>query len=236
MKLSKRSKICAGMLIAALALNAMFSSPSDHSLRSRVMKLTNDYGLCSGEQVRAPSGVDYVLTAAHCKPLADASGSIKVTTEDGRELMRKIIAEDPMSDLLLLEGVPGIRGLDIASYDLPREHVRTFTHGNRFDTYKTEGVLIQDQRIMVMLSIILTEDEAAACNMPKNFIVDIGWGARACLLTGLETATTAMIVPGSSGGPIVNDSGELLGVVSAGDGHFGYLVRLYDIKAFMHNY
>lgn len=235
LKKYQKFRIPAAIALIAIMLFSM-AGPSDNSIRSRVLKLSSSFGMCSGEQVRAPSGVDYVLTAAHCKPLADQNGDIRVTTEDGRELMRKIVAEDPMSDLLLLEGVPGIRGLDIANWDYAREHVRTFTHGNRFDTYKTEGVLIQDGKIMVMLDVIRSFQDEMACTQPKNAVVDIGFGLRVCLLSVVETATTAMIVPGSSGGPILNDSGQLIGVVSAGDGHFGYLVRLYDIKQFMHNY
>lgn len=226
------------MFVAALALCLMIymKGPSDHSIRSRVMKLTSPFGLCSGEQVRAPSGIDYVLTAAHCKGLIDATGSITVTTEDGKVLKRRVIAEDGMSDLLLLEGVPGIKGLDIASWDYARQHVRTFTHGNRFDTYKTDGVLIQDNYVQVMLSLIDTPEKDMACHEPKNSIVDVGFGLQLCILQGYETVTTAMIVPGSSGGPVVDDSGSLIGVVSAGDGHFGYLVRLVDIKFFLRSY
>jgi S1-C subfamily serine protease len=211
---------------------------SESYLYNRAVKLISIRGTCSGEQVRAPSGIDYILTAAHCLPLAQ-DGSITIITEDGRRMQRKVIAEDTRSDLLLLEGVPNLRGLDIADYSLPKEKVRTFTHGRGLDTYKTEGVLIQNIQLPVPLFAITSEGDIARCQMTKHRITDLDFGfmvIKVCLLDVQETITTAMIVPGSSGGMVVDANGDLVGVVSAGDGFFGYLVRLEDIRIFIRNY
>lgn len=205
-------------------------------IKNRVVRIASATNSCSGEQVRGASGEDYILTAAHCFGITQ-DPTFYVTTEDGRVLKRKVIAEDIKSDLLLLEGVPGLRGLDTANYYYRNMPVRSFTHGDRLDTYKTEGVLIQHRDIMVLIGMVETEEQATRCQSKPGVyeILDLGFFI-GCIAHYNETATTALIVPGSSGGPVVNDMGSLVGVVSAGGDNFGYLVNLDDIQRFLSAY
>lgn len=215
-------------------------SKSDDAIRARVVKLSSARNMCTGEQVRAPSGVDYILTAGHCRLIADANGYMTVTTEDGKILKRKIIAEDEKSDLLLLEGLPGVQGLDIAQYVYEHQAIRTFTHGSNMVTHKTEGELIETHNVAVPMDLVEDDASAAKCtSQPKFKVLDlpsIFGSIRYCVLSVDEVATTAKITPGSSGGPVVDSSGDLVGVASATDENWGYLVTLKDIKAFIRNY
>jgi hypothetical protein len=144
--------------------------PTERQLRNQVVKLISKSGTCSGEQVRAPSGIDYILTAAHCKNLDEGTGSIVVITEQGRIIKRKIIEEDPYSDLLLLEGVPNLVGMNIANSISKTQHVRSFTHGAGLDTYKTEGELIQYMLINIPIKQIEDPDKETGCTDPKHEI------------------------------------------------------------------
>ncbi len=207
---------------------------SDRYLKSRVMKLEGPRGMCSGEQVRAPSGVDYILTAAHCAPIA-VDGQIMVTTEDGRKLNRRIIAEDDSSDLLLLEGIPNMRGLDIARHSQHMQQVRTFTHGGRMNTWKSKGTLMDTISVDILLEEIMSNEDAAACSKPKNRQVDY-FGHNLCLLHVYEDVSDALSIPGSSGGMVVDNDGDLVGVVSAGGNGLSLFVRLSDIRIFLGNY
>lgn len=236
-KIAKRklALIAAGIAICLL----LFKPKSDSYFKDHAVKLMGNGHMCSGEQVRAPSGVDYILTAAHCGILANG-GQILTITEDGRSLMRKIVAEDPTSDLLLLEGLPGLHGLSIAKSIVPGEHVRTYTHGSNHDTYRTDGALLELQRVIAPLHIIESEADEVKCNsMAKTHVEEYDMffiQLKVCVLDVLESTTSAQIVHGSSGGMVINDSDKLVGVVSAGDGSFGFLVTLVDINHFLRNY
>lgn len=233
--MSKIKKLIAVGIIALALIIARPHGPSNKEIMSKVVQLQGNGSLCSGEQVRAPSGVDYILSAAHCAHLA-TDGSIEVKTEDGRKMKRRVIAEDPMSDLLLIEGLPNLKGLDIAESVHRGQAVRTFTHGRGFATYETTGVIIEDKRIAVSVFDIMDDKALAKCKSMPKYVVDQGWFGMSCMLNVSETATTALVAPGSSGGMVLDASGKLIGVVSAGDSTFGYLVTLDHIKSFLANY
>lgn len=212
-------------------------SGGDAEVRANAVQLVGG-GSCSGEQVIAASGRKYILTAEHCKDLSGDKSSITVKTEDGRTLERNIVAEDVNSDLLLLEGVPGIEGLQIANKYEAQQNIRTFTHGAGLPLYKTNGVLIGKRYVNIMLGVIGV-NYRGDCKEAKNIIGDVETplgGVKACGLHVEEAVSTAAAVPGSSGGIVVNDANELIGVVSATDGSFSYFVTLKDIKSLLANY
>jgi hypothetical protein len=241
MKNKKPVILCA--LLGALCIYSAFCSPSEYWLRQRVVKLTGPggHGSCSGEQVKAPSGKNYILTAAHCLSLKDSDGNIKIHKEDKSTFEARVVAEDDASDLALLDGVPNFRGIDVASEVQAHSLLRTFTHGAGLDTYKTEGELISYSHIFIPTGLIGSDAEESKCvSQQKNTLetIDIlpGISVKICVLDVWEAATSALVVPGSSGGMVVNDEGSLVGVVSATDGHLGFLVKLSDIRRFLSGY
>lgn len=216
------------MLVFGLAA----CSPSDKSIMNRVVKVVSPKGSCTGEQIKAPSGKNYVLTAAHCAGLA-YRGIMQLIDNAGTVHYSRVIAEDDKSDLLLLEGLQGVKGLEIGDSDAVGTAVRSFTHGAGHPTYKTEGIIVAHQYIEVLLGQIESLEEEALCAAHAKSYVTEFFESKLCILGEVTSVTTAFIVPGSSGGPVVNNQGQLVGVVSAGGGGFGYLVTLSDIQNFL---
>lgn len=224
-------------LIGLFIVCTIFSgcSPSEKEIREKIVKIVGDKGLCSGEQVKGHSGKSYIITAAHCKDIS-STDVYTVFRESGEKLKLRAIEEYEDNDLLLLEGLPGVEGLEVASNSFRNEKIWTYTHGGGLDTYITEGRQLQVQNVQIFMGPVTDEK---SCQSSKYNIQDINsfFGSiRACMMKLRLMGTTAKVVPGSSGGAIVNYKGELVGVVSATDGNFGYSVPIDSIQAFLAGY
>lgn len=230
---------CTAICLMLMGFASDYSRKVDSHVTSKVVRIIGDNGMCSGEQVKTAMGKSYVLTAAHCKELKiGLFGVYRVEDANKRMHFLKVIAEDPNSDLLLLEGLPNVEGLNIAERSPPAfREIHTYTHGRNLDTYKTSGTIIEDKAVpVIMFDIAVEADEARCKEMPKLMVLESMWGGKACVMFVPLTFSTAFVAPGSSGGAVVNEDGELIGVVSAGGQGFGLFVRLQDIKAFLSAY
>lgn len=153
---SKHKKKIAAFCIALVLCGILgLCRKTDRQIRNQIVKLQSSKGSCSGVEVKAPSGVTYILSAGHCTAVSIDGKNIDVITEDGKTLSRRIIAEDPSSDLLIIEGMPGAYGLDIAKSLGRFDRVRTFTHGLGLPTYETSGyVIAEDVSVGAIISAI----------------------------------------------------------------------------------
>jgi hypothetical protein len=224
------------LFVLAVGCNKSPHIPTDSEMRASVVKLDSPRGSCSGTQVEAPSGKKYILTAAHCLPLAQ-DGIMHVVTEDAGSYFSKVLEEDMTSDLLLLEPAPGVPAVKIAK-DLSRnEHLKSYTHGAGYPTYSTEGSYVGEDIAQFVSGQIDSDADRAKCSAAKNkiekmsfFGIDMG---EVCTVKVPESVVTVKLVPGSSGGMVANDRGELMGVCSCGNQDFTMLVTLKDIQKFL---
>lgn len=207
---------------------------SDSYIRNAVIKLTSPSGQCTGVQIKAGSKLK-VLTAAHCIGLV-IDGKVRAQGEDGATVDLDFIAEDNNSDLMLLSGSDKFGSIDVAQSLRLYDKVHSMTHGAGAATFRMDGEALDEVSGGFMIGEVYTPEEVAECVKHKKYTIELDMSGMICVLNVQSLRSTAQALPGSSGGPLVNAAGELVGIVSYGNTRlplFAYYVRLVDIQAFI---
>ncbi len=216
----------------------------------------------SGFAVKAPSGQTYILTNDHVCGVSKDGRTVLVTGPDGQSIRRNIIAHDDNSDLCLIEGMPGVSGLEVA-WSTPEvgDMIRTVGHPRLMPTHVSVGELTGFQTIQVGIGPISVTNPRTGqaeqvdperggilpeqCMLPKHSQEDIEIDmmffvlkVKFCVLTVKNAYTTSVIIhPGNSGSPVINFWGNVVGVVFASDDtNWGRMVPLHDVKAFLSHF
>lgn len=212
---------------------------TEQRLRSPVVKLFGiEGGSCSGIRVKWNNKF-YTISAAHCHDLAQ-SKRIQSHGVDKKLEVLKVLYEDPYADLLLLSN-PHNEGVDLADNWQENEKVITMTHGSGKPAYKTEGELLNIEFVRFPLFTIYTPELLKQCNTrhPK-YSIEHNQGVMeltsVCYMQYWGVWSTAKVVPGSSGGAVLNLDGKLVGIVSASNQDFSIFVTLEDIKRMLVRY
>jgi putative serine protease PepD len=168
----------------------------------------------------------YVLTNNHVITLDGASndGTIEVTTADGRIFSAEIVGTDPIVDLAVIKlvdasGLTPIEFGDIDALDVGDRAVVIGAPLGLANTV-TDGIIsVLDRSIQIRSSAVPddgTEQEDQGGSGPFDFDIpgqQSTGGSGSISVPVIQT--DASINPGNSGGALVNDSGELVGIVVA---------------------
>lgn len=208
----------------------------DTYVPKKVVQLVSSKGSCSGIHVDIGDRT-YILSASHCLPLQNDRGEILVKDDEMSEpIPRRVLDEDENSDLILLEALPGRSGLDIADNAYFKEKLYSYTHGRGYATHKTEGSYIQNEVVDIIISL---DPDDCDLSKPKYKIIKVNllfFELSACALHTDSMVSEMPTAPGSSGGPVVNKYGDLVGIVFAGGGGYSFFVTLTDIQNFVANW
>ena len=167
----------------------------------------------------------YVLTNNHVVTLDGASNdsAIEVTTADGRIFAAEIVGNDPTVDLAVIKladasGLTPIEFGDVGDLDVGDRAVAIGAPLGLANTVTDGIVSVLDRSIQIASSAVPddgTQEEEGGQN-PFNFDIPgqpSNPGSGSISIPVIQT--DASINPGNSGGALVNDSGELIGVVVA---------------------
>lgn len=220
------------LIATILATGCVHNPRNDKQLREYVYNIHAETGMCTGVQVRAPSGKVYLLTASHCRSLLE-NGSVLAQDESGKDYEVSLVKEDPASDLLLLTS-PSEKGVSIASSIAAHERLHSMTHGGNWPSHRGDGEYLGQEEVLIVDHQIESPLDLPECSTSKFSIEKaVSTGIFYCCLKVYSTVTTVPIQEGSSGGPLLNDSNQLVGIASATSRYFSDWVLLEDIKTFL---
>lgn len=200
---------------ATLSYQEIQFKKSDEYLRQRVVKLVGNRGSCSGIQVKVPSGRVVTLSAAHCQDIT-SENKITAISDNGDKTILTIIKADRSIDLMVLTAGDN-SSIDVADSISMHEKVHTMTHGNGLMSHRSDGELLDLVTVRMALFGIGDEKDMRECIKIKGKVnIDIFSGL-ICIADLDLILSTARVRHGSSGGAVVNENNELVGIVSATD-------------------
>jgi putative serine protease PepD len=137
-----------------------------------------------------------ILTNNHVVALAGSSGELNVSFNDGSHATAKILGTDPLTDTAVIQA-EGVKNLTPA------------TLGHSSSLQVGQGVVAIGSPFG--LDATVTSGIVSALNRPVN----VGQVSRGNSTVYPAIQTDAAINPGNSGGPLVNLSGEVVGIDAA---------------------
>lgn len=208
-----------------VGLNVAQGAPPQDQLRSTAPHLN----VGSGSIVKGPSNRLYILTNSHVCLAGDYNRGMKGSFPDGTTVYGPIVKQDISVDLCAIRLYVKRPALSIAPKFDKEETV--YTRGYPMGVIsESEGSIVGTEE----WSYIFPTEAIGSC--PGDPI-----GSRRapemCNVHFRSYITTLYSEPGSSGSPIVNAQGELVGVMSSalrnGDKRAGGTVRYSDLVKFM---
>lgn len=226
--------IVAIILLGALFVTVGVNAETDVALaklRQTSVRVDGTACLGSGSVVQGKSGKRYILTNAHVCNCARWKGEIFATFEDGKLLTGKIAKSDWGSDLCAARIYGERPALKVGPTLAPLEEITTrgYPGGRLTESHgRVHGEV--DWEFMMDIEMI------GECPNVSKKAYGMNDKLNGCLFHYRSVITDLYARPGASGSPVVNDKGELVGVISswlADNDYEGGMVPFSRVKEFL---
>lgn len=193
--------------------------------------------------VKGKSGTVYFLTNDHiCMRSKD--NTVLLKDDGGFAVVGRIVERSQITDLCLISSPQMLVPLDLANNVSIGQKVQTVGHPNLYAlTIGNTGEVVQTYSTSLRIGAIDNTPEAKVeqleCDLTnKKFFVYKTKEEIQCRLPVPEAyVTTSLVRPGSSGSPLVNFEGDVVGVVCGMDAYgWGIVVSLPAVKEFLSNH
>lgn len=246
-----------GLTVVMLAIAYVgVSAPEVHSdylrskVGSRVFRLRGTYdgrGGGTGFAIKGPSGSSYIMTNDHVCNASKDGLTMFVQDPTGAGIPRLILERSVYTDLCLLEGMPGVEGLEVGAEPKVGSTLTVVGHPRLMPLTVAKGQFIGKETVTVLLGLV---SDKLLCDQPKHkkiALITILFGVEplpgydgpfACAEVIQDSyMSNAVIQPGNSGSPVVDFWGKVTSVAFAGDGlGWGIMVSNADLKHFLTKY
>ena len=217
-------------------VNKAFSRKSDFVM------LTNKTGASGGTgfALKGKSGKVYTVTNGHvCDGVKDDDNMLygHDALDPTRVIRLRIIENAGFSDLCILDGMPKASGFEVSTQP-PLAYSKAFVIG--FPALEplqpSEGYVLTPIHAEVPVNTAIEDCTEAKEKVVSQVVEFFGLSAKmeVCVLEIDALASTIRIFPGSSGSPVFNAAGEVIGVAfAAGTSNNGMLLRHSDVEKLM---
>lgn len=235
-KILKALAIAGSVLLlstASIRLPQLHNDYIRSSVGSQTVMIKSGRSGGTGFFVKTAKGQTYVLTNRHiCELAIDERLTVHVQGE-ARPYSLRVIERSNSADLCLVEAPKHVGGgLVVAdSLDLG-QIVRIVGHPKLMPLTQSKGEYVGEEVIDLLFSNGPCPEET------DQFHTEEDWGGPVCIMSVGAGLTNALALGGNSGSPTVNDLGQVVGVLFAGNpsDNWGLIVRLSDIKEFLKIY
>lgn len=212
-------------LLILLLVSSAYAGPFD-TLRKTTVRIN----VGSGSIVKAKSGRLYIITNAHVCAAGSVNGYLQGSLPTGESFLGPIVKQNVSTDLCAAKVFKKTPYIDIAPLFKKKE--RLYSRGYPSGVVsETEGNYVGDEAWSYPVQPL------APCP-PGSETLGAAKHPHGCLIHFNTAVTNLFSQPGSSGSPVVNEDGELVGVISSWldngiDPNRGGMVRYSDVKAFL---
>lgn len=233
----------------------------------QVRSLIENGGGGTGFAVKAKSGKTYILTNAHvCISVLNEKNEVLLQDSQNHVFIMPVLEISNLTDICIIKAPKKVKGLSLASEDIfINQSIRVLGHPELKSLTLTKGEIVRREDTILNAGVVVDSDspcqicelifqlypnvgyrESKYCNGPMYFTetisVNLGFldvGVDICKAFIKNTyVSSAIVKPGSSGSPLLNIWGRIVGVVFATDLSTGWAISipLEQVKDFLEKY